>query len=303
MSSSELISIKELASKLKVTDALLKKLIKDFDIVTERVQKRVYLSESSVTTVREVLALRASGKKNKEIKELFEESMAIQAAQDTASAEIETIVDEVTPVAETAAAKQPKADLRKAKPVPMPRKAKAKKPNETATDDKTEESVINTPEEAITAVAEEPEEVEEHAVDLSSYLEEDQAAEDEPSMAMRLAEESDVLDEAESAEVEELDFEEDPEEEKEVAVVEEPERHTERARQDRLSPRKMRRRQFSFSYIQRQIANDSKRIHYIQQKLKRGSLSTREEMNLKDSLEHRSKLLSGWVHLLRWVKS
>ncbi len=279
--SSELISIKELASKLKVTDALLKKLIKDFDIVTERVQKRVYLSESSVTTVREVLALRASGKKNKEIKELFEASKA-------------------PPPVEQA------PEVEKIKAKPSPRKTKTKKPDEDQqVIAQVEEQVVKVPEETIAAVALEYENTEEHAVDISSYLEEDHQAEDEPSMAMRLAEESDVLDTViESTEDESLDFEEtNVEEEKEAAIIEEPERTPERGRQDRLSPRKMRRRQFSFSYIQRQIANDSKRIQYIQQKLKRGSLSTKEAMNLKDSLEHRSKLLSGWVHLLRWVKS
>ena len=306
MSSSELISIKELASKLKVTDALLKKLIKDFDIVTERVQKRVYLSESSVTTVREVLALRASGKKNNEIKELFEESKAMQAAQNTVTAETEAVA--VTKPADKAAsetvAAKAKPDLKKNKPAP--RKAKTKKPDEVQAEAEPiiETATVEISEETIAAVATDDEDSAEHAVDISSYLEEDHKAEDEPSMAMRLAEESDVLDEVESSEDESLDFEEEPEEEKESAVVEEPERNVERGgRQDRLSPRKMRRRQFSFSYIQRQIANDSKRIHYIQQKLKRGSLSTKETMNLKDSLEHRSKLLSGWVHLLRWVKS
>lgn len=296
MSSAELISIKELASKLKVTDALLKKLIKDFDISTDRVEKRIYLNTDSVTTVRAVLALRASGKKNKEIKELFEASKTATAVQE------EPVVTKV----ETEATK-PKADLKKAKPIL--KKAKPKKTDETEVLNETEEQAAQIPqaekisEETIVAVAKEYEDSQEHSVDISSYLEEDQDAENEPSMAMRLAEETGIHhDEAESTEDQSLMLEDHDGGEDEAPIAREPERVTERT-QDRLNPRKMRRRQFSFSYIQRQIANDSKRIQYLQQKIKRGSLSTKEEMNLKDSLEHRSKLLSGWVHLLRWVKS
>lgn len=302
MSSGELISIKELASKLKVTDALLKKLIKDFDIGTERVEKRIYLSEASVTTVRDVLALRASGKKNKEIKELFEESKAATATQ----ASPETVVSEATEavIEPTIEPSKPKAEIKKAKPAPKKAKPAAKKVSETEPTNETSEVITTTqiPEETIAAVAKEYEDSEEHSVDISSYLEEDQHAEDEPSMAMRLAEETGIHhEEAESSEDHSLILEDDHSED-EAPAIQEPERTTERTA-DRLNPRKMRRRQFSFSYIQRQIANDSKRIQYLQQKIKRGSLSTREEMNLKDSLEHRSKLLSGWVHMLRWVKS
>ena len=69
MSSSDSVSIKELASKLKTSDALIKKIIKDFEIETIRNQKRVLLSSESVQTIRDILALRASGKKNIEIKQ------------------------------------------------------------------------------------------------------------------------------------------------------------------------------------------------------------------------------------------
>jgi hypothetical protein len=102
-----------------------------------------------------------------------------------------------------------------------------------------------------------------------------------------------------------LEASEDLDEEIEEEVTEEQieEELTNNRRGDRLSPRKIRRRQFSFRYIQRQIANDSKRVNYIKQKLRRGSLSTKEKMILEDSLHHRSDLLSGWIQLLRWVKS
>ena len=66
---------------------------------------------------------------------------------------------------------------------------------------------------------------------------------------------------------------------------------------------KRRRRQFSFRFIQRQIANDMSRVDYIRHKLNRGKLSTLEKLHLEDSLHKRSHLLSGWTHLLRWVKN
>ncbi len=312
-SDDNLTSIKELASKLKVTDALLKKLIKDFDIGTERVEKRIYLTEGSVTTVREVLALRASGKKNKEIKQLFEESKAEQQAPAELAKAPEKTAEASPATTETVSEEaEPKTNRRGPKPDPRKnkaniRKGKPKKTDEAETQEvvvatevaanASEELAANIPEEAIAAVAAEYEDSEEHSLDISSYLEEDHKSEDEPSMAMRLAEETGMVDEPEASEDDSLDFDEDDDEE-ELGAAEEVERT-----EDRLSPRKIRRRQFSFRYIQRQIANDSKRIQYIQQKLKRGRLSAKEEMNLKDSLEHRSKLLSGWVHLLRWVKS
>ncbi|MBT6843714.1 MAG: MerR family transcriptional regulator [Candidatus Melainabacteria bacterium] len=297
-----LISIKELAAKLKVTDALVKKLIKDFGIEPDRVQKRIHLNEDAVKTVREILALKASGKKNKEIKELFD------AAQAELKTETKAVPEESKE--EPKAKKEEKTISKKA----SPKKPKTDSKTETGSEDKPEaevktETKSKNPrtrkkpkaktEELKTTKEEAPvkKEKEEDGLDITSYL--DETEDDAISMAMRLADNDSPIDEEPKAEIDldealdldegEADFEELPE------VVEKTGK--------RLNPRKMRRRQFSFRYIQRQIANDAKRVQYIQQKLERGRLSTMEEMNLKDSLEHRSKLHSGWVHLLKWVKS
>lgn len=288
MSSSDSVSIKELASKLKISDALIKKMIKDFEIETIRSEKRVQLSAAAVQTIRDILALRASGKKNKEIRQLFDES------KEGKKTTIETSVESEIAEADSAEPAQTK-------------KIKKNKVSK-APDTKTEEVIIT---ETATPVVEEiidadkaSEEspshlsaddilelsstldIEEDILDASGYLDEGDettSAHDELKELMSMEGSEDDLDD---------DIEDDEPDAEEVESIE-----------DRLSPRKIRRRQFSFRYIQRQIANDSKRVNYIKQKLRRGNISTKERMTLEDSLQHRSLLLSGWVQLLRWVKS
>lgn len=300
-----LTSIKELAAKLKVTDALLKKLIKDFGIEPDRVQKRIHLNDNAVKTIREILALKASGKKNKEIKELFDAAQAAikaetQANPEEAKEEAQASNEELETTQEAKILtkkipfKKPKTDSNaatdskeqpetetKSKNPRTRKKSKAKKEKDKTT--QTE--------------AQAKKETEQDGLDITSYL--DETEDDEISMAMRLADNDNPIDEEPKAQLdldEELDLDDDE------ADFEETEEVVEKTGK-RLNPRKIRRRQFSFRYIQRQIANDAKRVQYIQQKLERGRLSTLEEMNLKDSLEQRSKLHSGWVHLLKWVKS
>ena len=61
----ELISVKELATKLNSNDALLKKYIRDFEIPTERKKNRIHLTEESIIQLKEVISLKDAGKKNK----------------------------------------------------------------------------------------------------------------------------------------------------------------------------------------------------------------------------------------------
>ncbi len=267
---SDLISIKELASKLKVADALLKKVIKDFNISTERIDKRVCLSAQSTQTIREILALRASGKKNQEIKELFDASVASAAA-------------EAKPKAEPKAKAEDKPETTTAKETPSRPKRK-KKPKSKAED----KSTTETEENKVEAVAAIEKEAKAALVDISGFLND---AEDEQAANSLFDEEGEEENSSDNDIEEELDLDDDED-------IQETETYDKK-----LSPRKIRRRSFSFRYIQRQITNDIKRLNYIKNKLKRGRLSTQETMLLTDSLEHRSKLLSGWVHMLRWVKS
>ena len=85
----------------------------------------------------------------------------------------------------------------------------------------------------------------------------------------------------------------------EVEVTEE----TEETTKDTLRPRKMRHKAFSFRYIQREIANDTKSLNFLKNKLKKGKLTHVERLNLLDSLDRRAKMLNSWIQILRWVKS
>lgn len=293
MASTDSISIKELASKLKVTDALLKKIIKDFGIETLRTQKRIHLSDEAERTIREILALRASGKKNQEIKELFDASKVDHSSEKAATESNLSMVaeEQVEDIASTPEESQEKEQTESKRGFDKrekfkknrfkDRREKTKPYKPEAQTSKSNEQVQNPPSQ---------QREDENAIDLASYLEESEDA--ETSMSMRLADEDSSDEDFEDLDDE--DFSDNDEFDTTEAVE---------STDKRISPRKVRRRQFSFRYIQRQIANDSRRIHYIKQKLKRGRLSTKEKMNLEESLEQRSKLLSGWVHLLRWVKS
>ncbi len=291
MSSSDSVSIKELASKLKTSDALIKKIIKDFEIETKRDQKRVLLSAESVQTIRDILALRASGKKNIEIKKLFDEAQGVKPSSEPSSTEPEETLAEVTVEESLPEAKKPKKpkSVKPAKQEPLEEQAdfpeSAQDPRDPAV------PVEGLSADDILELTSLPINQDVDVLVPGDYLEDE----------IPQSNTQDDLKQLLSLEGSE-DLEEDLEDEITDEQIEE-ELTQQNRRGDRLSPRKIRRRQFSFRYIQRQIANDSKRVNYIKQKLRRGSLSTKERMVLEDSLHHRSVLLSGWIQLLRWVKS
>lgn len=296
MSSSDSVSIKELASKLKTSDALIKKIIKDFEIETIRNQKRVLLSPESVQTIRDILALRASGKKNIEIKQLFDESQTSKK-QDTKETNVVQDSQPIEEPSEEAVLKKPKK-LKQQKPIKpeqeISQESRPEQPPELNLEDKSkEQSALELEGLSADDILELSVQNDLADVDVlvpGDYLEDElsqSSTQDELKELLSL-EGSDDLDEEIEEEITDDEIEEEL---------------TQNRSRDRLSPRKIRRRQFSFRYIQRQIANDSKRVNYIKQKLRRGSLSTKEKMNLEDSLHHRSVLLSGWIQLLRWVKS
>lgn len=271
MSESNQVSVKELASKLKVSDALLKKFIKDFSITTIQEKKLSYVTNESAEILKEIIRLRDAGKKNIEIKKLFEESQKAQAqeeAQAVANPVVEAVVTveaEIAPaiVTETVEAIVPEAKAPK----------------------------VSVPE-----IAEEY---------YNEYLTEqisETSNEEVISLAMQQAE-GGSHDEPETSPVTTANkYEAREEREEERHAREEKEDREERDERDEHG-NKRRRRQFSFRFIQRQIANDMSRVDYIRHKLKRGKLSTLEKLHLEDSLDKRSHLLSGWTHLLRWVKN
>jgi len=291
MSSSDSVSIKELASKLKTSDALIKKIIKDFEIETKRDQKRVLLSSESVQTIRDILALRASGKKNIEIKKLFDEAQGVKPSSEPSSTEPEETLAEVTVEESLPEAKKPKKSksVKPAKQEPLEEQADSPESAQDPRDPAVPVEGLSADD--ILELTSLPINQDVDVLVPGDYLEDE----------IPQSNTQDDLKQLLSLEGSE-DLEEDLEDEITDEQIEE-ELTQQNRRGDRLSPRKIRRRQFSFRYIQRQIANDSKRVNYIKQKLRRGSLSTKERMVLEDSLHHRSVLLSGWIQLLRWVKS
>lgn len=291
MSSSDSVSIKELASKLKTSDALIKKIIKDFEIETKRDQKRVLLSAESVQTIRDILALRASGKKNIEIKKLFDEAKGVKPSSEPSSTEPEETLAEVAAEESLPEAKKPKKpkSVKSAKQEPLEEQADSPESAQDPRDPAVPVEGLSADD--ILELTSLPINQDVDVLVPGDYLEDE----------VPQSNTQDDLKQLLSLEGSE-DLEEDLEDEITDEQIEE-ELTQQNRRGDRLSPRKIRRRQFSFRYIQRQIANDSKRVNYIKQKLRRGSLSTKERMVLEDSLHHRSVLLSGWIQLLRWVKS
>jgi hypothetical protein len=295
----DLISTKELASKLKVTEPLLKKLINDFAIETQRVDRRAHLNSQAATTVKEILALRASGKKNSEIKEMFESSKQDSKTPASKKPEKEEVKEEAKdPIKKNTPKEAKKPELLKKKAKKPLKKNPQKKVPQANQSESIEEKIeqIEDGMSQVEQIVEDATELvetrqqkhieEEVIMDISGYLLEDENETNE--LKSLLSDEDDEI-----TDLSEIDEEDEIEEVNEI----------DEDRDDTISQRKIRRRQFSFKYIQRQIANDSKRINYIKQKLKRGRLSAKETMMLEDSLHHRSILLSGWIQLLRWVKN
>lgn len=62
-----------------------------------------------------------------------------------------------------------------------------------------------------------------------------------------------------------------------------------------------RRRLFNYRYVERQIANDSKRISSIRLRLRNPNISVQEKLFFEEALERRILFLDGWKHILRWI--
>ena len=251
---SSLVSAKELASKLKVTDALIKKLVKDFDLKSEKVKNRTHLPNESVETLKQIIQLKEEGKKPKEIKAI------LIPPEKEKKAEKEDKPDKEEKKAK--AKKSPKKDFKSKK------KFEKKKPKE----EKPEDS--------------EP--------DYKEYVKDEAAEHEHLELENKIL--TDLKDDIES----ELD-----DSEEEIEELEEVEESPSKSNQPNQfgRNRRVRRKKFNFRYVQRQIANDSKHIKYLQHRLRRTNISPLERVTLEENLDKRSRLLNGWLHILRWIKS
>lgn len=277
MSEENLISVKELAGQLKQTDALIKKLLKDFSISTTRVKKRIHVSTEALTVIKGILALKESGKKTKEIEEIVKDDKSYLSVRESQE---ELLVDDVKNESKKEILNEDLESSSEPIETEAPKENNFRKKDRYKNKrDRRKKNFEKKPDHNQT-----PEEKKEEESDFSEYLNEnlDNSSLDEIQ--------KDIEEALESDEEGELPLEEhfDIQEEEAGPLG---------------SEKKSRRRRFNFRYIQRQIANDSKKINYIKNKLRRSRLSTLERINLQDTLDKRSKMLNGWIHLLRWVKS
>lgn len=289
MSESDLITVKELAAELEITDLVLKKLIKFFEIPNQKVKRNIHLSDEAVITIKRVMELKAEGKRNKDIKQLFDEERKKEkkALETLKKTEENTNIPEDTLDLSLAATSN--SDL------------KIDAVNSDILSDEEDNSEKLSGESADLGFDRNSD------ADLDDEDDEEYRKEEEPAYIKAFieaeeieakfdVEQEDVLAEALAldATAEEEGGDLDP-----VELTDE----SEELSKDSLSPRKIRRKAFSFRYIQREIANDTKALNFIKNKLKKGKLSHVERLNLLDSLDRRAKMLNSWIQILRWVKS
>jgi hypothetical protein len=291
LSESDLITVKELAAELEITDLVLKKLLKFFELPNLKVKRNIHLTDDVVAVVRRVMALKAEGKRNKDIKQLFDderkkEKKALEGNKKSEKTDSSDRSEAILSIAED------KSDT-------------SIEESDSFDADEADDSIISSEH-----LSEET--VSESGIILSAKDEDDE----EPFIKKANREPSYIQDFIESEEIEaKFDVEQQDvqaealaldalaEEEggdlDEVEVTEE----TEETTKDSLRPRKMRHKAFSFRYIQREIANDTKSLNFLKNKLKKGKLTHVERLNLLDSLDRRAKMLNSWIQILRWVKS
>jgi len=289
LSESDLITVKELAAELEITDLVLKKLIKFFEIPNQKVKRNIHLSDEAVITIKRVMELKAEGKRNKDIKQLFDEERKKEkkALETLKKTEENTNIPEDTLDLSLAATSN--SDL------------KIDAVNSDILSDEEDNSEKLSGESADLGFDRNSD------ADLDDEDDEEYRKEEEPAYIKAFieaeeieakfdVEQEDVLAEALAldATAEEEGGDLDP-----VELTDE----SEELSKDSLSPRKIRRKAFSFRYIQREIANDTKALNFIKNKLKKGKLSHVERLNLLDSLDRRAKMLNSWIQILRWVKS
>lgn len=301
----------------------------------------MHLDDVSVNLVKKIVALKAEGKRNKDIKQMFDEQKKREQKKVVgelgSSKEISEDSAEVTETVSEADAEQVKQEAAEAKeqaPQAVKNKSADASQAKAADTKEAQEDKITEDKQSSEVKTENKEETfdaefsnksnsrsgnsrKRNSDRKSSKAKEDAKAEqdsDEPNSkeesepeyiksfieseeqeAKMQIEQDDPVAEALALDEEAEDFGEDLED---LEDIEE-----EDIVRDSISPRKVKRKAFSFRYIQRQIASDTKKVNYLKNKLKKSKLSHLERLNLRDSLDKRAKMLSSWIQILRWVKS
>ncbi len=215
-------TVKDVSSKLDISEATVKKYIKDFGLdIGKGLGNKAVISEETFQALTEIVKLRANGLSIQEIKELKAQKPS------------KNILDEIEETVVTA-----KSDVA-----------------ESSCDAiKTADSVSD--------VAS-PVGIDELNGDL---LEDGKAGDEDESVAL----EDKVSDEGEDEEQEQ-------------------------------GQERRKRRGFNYRYVERQIANDSKRVYSLRQRIKNPNISVRDRLFFEEALERRILFLNGWKHILRWI--
>jgi len=116
----------------------------------------------------------------------------------------------------------------------------------------------------------------------------------------------DEVDEGLKLDVEKSEEVQEPVEETQTSVLEKDEEETleeekEEAEISEQEEAPQRRRGFNYRYVERQIANDSKRVSTLRQRLKNPNLSIHDKLFCEEALDRRILFLDGWKHILRWI--
>ena len=220
------LTIKDVSLKLDISEATVKKYIKDFGLAIEKGSgNKAVIAEEAFQALTEIVKLRANGLSIQEIKEL-----------------------------------------------------KTQKPSKNILDEIEE-----------TAVSLKPNDVE--SVDVKSVETADPALDTSSSVENEVGNgnlsQDKKLDEDDESDVEDKASEEEGEE----GEDEEQEHGQERRR----------RRGFNYRYVERQIANDSKRVYSLRQRVKNPNISVKDRLFFEEALERRILFLNGWKHILRWM--
>jgi hypothetical protein len=260
LSETDLITVKELAAELEITDLVLKKLLKFFELPNLKIKRNIHLADEVVVVVRRVIALKAEGKRNKDIKQLFDD----ERKKEKKVLEENKKPTETDKVDDLISTSEPSA-------------------LETVTESENTLSVEEEDKPFIKKAKKEPFYIQDFIESEEIEAKFDVEQEDVQAEALAL----DALAEEEGGDLDEVEITEE----------------TEETAKDSLRPRKIRHKAFSFRYIQREIANDTKSLNFLKNKLKKGKLTHVERLNLLDSLDRRAKMLNSWIQILRWVKS
>lgn len=258
------LTIKEVSSKLNISEATVRKYIKDFalDSIKGNGNKAI-VSKDTMQILAEIAKLRENGLSIQEIKDLKGNDLNNLVKENSDEDEVDV---------DSADDKDEELENENIDSEPVLNGSSLK------AEDSEDESFSD----------EDLDELEDEEPENEEESENEEDADDEnlvPSDENVIAEENELISVEDSQDENNEEDDEEPEDNEEV--------------QDSSKPR--RRMTFNYRYVERQVSNDSKRINSIRQRLKNPSISTQERLFYEEALDRRILFLNGWKHILRWI--